>query len=162
MIFDRNLAFRNPAIVQAFEYWQARRGGRAMPARVDIDPSEMRGFLPHVCLIEAQKHAGAATDYHIRVAGTHVETVFGPITGRSLPQFLPAEIEERWRYLFDRCLSDAAPLRVTGAIAFERKSWLDAEILMAPLQAGAEDPGMLFAAFAAWRREGSAEARNSC
>jgi hypothetical protein len=32
---------------------------------------------------------------------------------------------------------------------------------VAPLQAGAGGPGMLFAAFAAWRREGSAEGGRS-
>jgi hypothetical protein len=61
-------------------YWLSRRGGRFMPRRRDIDPSEIRGLLPSVCLIEVVSPEAAV----FRLAGTaHRETMGFEPTGRN-------------------------------------------------------------------------------
>lgn len=42
-----------PADIQAlYRYWDARRGDRLMPARGDLDPLDMKPFLPGLLLVD--------------------------------------------------------------------------------------------------------------
>lgn len=43
-----------PRIRQVYEYWDSKRGDRAMPSRADIDPSEIRDLLPGIILIDVE------------------------------------------------------------------------------------------------------------
>lgn len=149
MAFDWDLQATQPAIVRARDYWQSRRNGRPMPNRADLNPVAMRSFTEHVGLIEIRHEPDS--DYFIRRAGLKWEAVFGPITGRFIHEFLPPEIESRWRQVFDTVYNAAAPLRVTTDIRFQRKSWLEAELFVAPL--GDAEITMLFLAFASWNRD---------
>lgn len=42
----------HPDIRLVLEYWQQKCAGRIMPSRADIDPSELRRFLPHITLVD--------------------------------------------------------------------------------------------------------------
>jgi hypothetical protein len=150
MAFDWNLQATQPAIMQARDYWQSCRNGRPMPSRADLKPAAMRGFTEHVGLIEIRGGTGGETDYFIRRAGTRWEDVFGPITGRLIHEFLPPQIETRWRQVFDAVCEAKAPLRVATDIRFQQKTWLEAELFVAPL--GETEVAMLFLAFASWNR----------
>ncbi|HEY3637958.1 MAG TPA: PAS domain-containing protein [Rhizomicrobium sp.] len=152
MAFDWELQATQPVIVRARDYWQSRRHDRPMPTRADLDPASMRSFTEHVGLIEVRQ--GSEIDYFIRRAGTKWEAVFGSMTGRLIQEFLPPEIETRWRQVFDAVCRAKAPLRVTTDILFQGKSWLDAEMFLGPLGDG--EVSMLFLAFTSWNR-GSAE-----
>jgi hypothetical protein len=140
-----------PAIIRARDYWQSRRGDRTMPNRADLDPVAMRRFTEHVGLVEVRRDTGAEVDYFIRRAGTRWEAVFGAMTGRVIQEFLPPEIETRWRQVFDAVCQAKAPLRVTTDILFQNKSWLEAEMFVGPL--GDADVNMLLLAFASWNRD---------
>lgn len=37
---------------RVFEYWDSKRGDRAMPSRADIDPSEIKDLLPGIVLVD--------------------------------------------------------------------------------------------------------------
>lgn len=39
-----------------FLYWESKRCGRAMPSRADIDPLEMKSWLPGVALVDVQRN----------------------------------------------------------------------------------------------------------
>lgn len=42
----------HPDVLVVLEYWQRKCAGRAMPSRSDIDPGELRHFLPHITLVD--------------------------------------------------------------------------------------------------------------
>jgi hypothetical protein len=147
--YDATLAFAHPALVKAFAYWNSRRGERAMPARADIRPQDMRGFLSHVGLIEVQPGTGGKPDYFVRLAGTSIEEVLGKRTGRPLTDGLAPALAERWRAQFDMVLQSRQPLRATGRVGYDNKSWLEAEIFYAPLGEHGATVSMVFIAFAA-------------
>lgn len=42
----------SPRIRRCWDYWTAKRGDRAMPARADIDPAEIPDLLPYIVLTE--------------------------------------------------------------------------------------------------------------
>jgi hypothetical protein len=42
----------NDRLRRLYEYWDGKRGGRAMPSRADIDPLEMREHLSRMHLLD--------------------------------------------------------------------------------------------------------------
>ena len=55
-----------PATASFYRYWNAKRGTRAMPARADLDPIEMKPWLPGVALIEVKPLPTAHFPYTLR------------------------------------------------------------------------------------------------
>lgn len=51
------------------EYWQSRRGDRELPARRDIDPSELVPILPFVLLVNVSH---SPVDFDYRLIGTGI------------------------------------------------------------------------------------------
>jgi hypothetical protein len=120
-----------------------------MPSRGDLDPAAMRRFSRHVGLIEIRKGTGPGVDYFIRLAGGAWEDVYGRMSGRYIHEFLPPDVAQRWREVFDAVRARKTPARVTAGVSLENKIWLDCEMLVAPLGEDGE-PSMLFMTFVAW------------
>jgi hypothetical protein len=147
--FDWDLQFTREPTRLASEYWQSRLQDRTMPARTDLQPAAMRKFTQHIGLIDIRRDRGPHVEYFIRRAGGEWEQVFGPMTGRFIDEFLPPQIEMRWRQVFDAARERKAPLRATTGIHFQGKVWLTTEMFVAPL-GETDEPNMLFLAFTAW------------
>jgi len=150
MVIDHELAFRHPANRAALDYWRDKAGARAMPGRGQIDPVEMRGFLPHIGLADVGAPGSEPPRYRVRVAGSVIEEVFGPVTGRTLEEALPPPIAARWRMIFDATLHGRAPVRATTRVTHDGKLFLTAEVLMAPLSDDGKTVSMVFASVAFW------------
>jgi hypothetical protein len=147
---DDSLRFLQPATIEALAYWKSKLDGRLMPSRANLDPRQMRAFMPNIALVELRKAPDGTQDYYIRLAGTAVEELFGPLTGQSISEFLPAEIETRWRRMLDIARDAASPIRTIGRVAFQRKTWLECETMIAPLGTDGKTVSMLFVAVAIW------------
>ena len=61
-------------IEQGLDYWDSKRAGRRMPARRDIEPTEILDLLPYVVLIDVER---APLDFRYRLVGTAVAARFG-------------------------------------------------------------------------------------
>lgn len=73
-----------PPVIQGTEYWNSLRGDRRFPAREDVSPRGMAGFLRNVVLV---KVVGGGSDYEYRIAGdAHVEAHGAPFQGIRLSQ----------------------------------------------------------------------------
>ncbi len=150
----RDMVFRCPENGAGIAYWRAKRGGRKMPARADIDPLEMRAFLPHVGLLETPDGSPERPDYRIALAGTAIEAVLGPLTGRLLQEAVPPIIARRWRSLYDVVIAEAVPLRAVSRVAFSAKNFLMGEVLAAPLSADGRRIDTLFITLVFWSEPG--------
>jgi len=42
----------HPDVLKMLAYWESKRNGRAMPARRDIDPVDIKGLLPNMMLVD--------------------------------------------------------------------------------------------------------------
>jgi hypothetical protein len=144
---DWELDFVADELKQALTYWRSRCGERARPTRADISPHAMARFLKHVALIDVRHPAPETRAYRVRLAGTYVEQVFGPISGHRIEDVLPAAIATRWHRSFDAVFEAARPLRLTGRVGFEDKSWLVGEVLLAPLGDELRPVSMILAGF---------------
>jgi len=78
----------DPHLAALFDYWESKRGARAMPRRGDVDPLDMpASLLPHLELIEF--HEGRL---RYRLVGTAIVDAMGrDATGRFLDQVLEGE-----------------------------------------------------------------------
>ena len=77
-----------PADLRAlFEYWRAKRVGRKMPARADLDPSELKMMLPSMILVDVTYDDVGKPDFVYRLLGTHEVEVRGENpTGRRVAE----------------------------------------------------------------------------
>jgi hypothetical protein len=65
-----------------FAHWDKLRGERAAPARADIDPAHLRGFLADVFMLDANPWQ----EGRLRLAGTRICALFGrELKGQRLP-----------------------------------------------------------------------------
>lgn len=75
------------SIGQLFKYWRAKRGERAMPARADIDPAEIKAFLPLSILVDVTYDDAGEPDFTYRLVGTReVEIRGSDPTGRRVAE----------------------------------------------------------------------------
>ncbi len=82
-----------PVLLQGYDYWEGKRRGRAMPARADLDPIEMKGFLPHIVLTDVLRDSAPVLplDFRYRLMGTAVDSHMSRrFTGLRLSE-LPAQ-----------------------------------------------------------------------
>jgi hypothetical protein len=81
-----------PKAVALYQYWNARRGIRSMPTRADIDPVEMRQWLPRVTLVAVSVDGRQFT---YRLVGTQIVDLLGMNpTGRPVESAWPDEVQE--------------------------------------------------------------------
>ncbi len=102
---------------QIYDYWRSCAAHRHMPARSDLDPFEMRQYLPDICLIDI---LGGLPDAVVRLAGTRVRSVYGfELTGKCLGDLEWGEKDEYWRVVYRRLVEKGTPLQgaVQGPIA---------------------------------------------
>jgi len=144
IVVDYDLKFRHPYLGAALAYWRACCRDRAMPARADLDPVDMRKFLPNVLLAEVV--AGRrGPEIRMRLAGTEIEAVFGPMTGKALADALPRDMVARWALLAETVLAARGPVRFVTRIAHLGQEFITAEAVAAPLSSNGTDIDMMFA-----------------
>jgi hypothetical protein len=74
---------------QALDYWRAKKGAAAFPARRDFRPEEMKPFLARVMLIEVRADP---RDFVYKVYGTAVALPSGKdFTQHSVKELTPAD-----------------------------------------------------------------------
>lgn len=67
------LEIGHPALRDLYRHWEARRGGRAMPARADMDPVELpRKLLPNLFLVDVED---SPRRFRYRLVGTELTAV---------------------------------------------------------------------------------------
>lgn len=141
---DYELKCQAPRLEAALTYWRSRCCGRTMPARADLDPVDMRGFLANVALgdvVVSQNGPGL----RIRLAGTEIEAIFGPMTGRALADAVPTNLVPRWTLVAEAVLAARRPVRFVTRIAFRHQEFVSAEVLAAPLSSDGVHIDMVFA-----------------
>ncbi len=146
---DWSLAFEQTILRDALAYWNECRGARAMPRMNEIAARGMKTFLTHVSLIDIEPNSDGTVDYVVKLTGERVRELYGAVAHRSLSEFLPAEMEQRWRAALDLVRDERRPLRVHGRMSYGGYLWLYQETLLAPLS-GDNDATQGFLLVTAW------------
>jgi len=85
-----------PADLRAlFDYWRAKRAGRKMPSRSDLDPAEIKTHLPSMVLVDVLYDVAGKADFVYRLLGTHEVEVRGenPVGKRVADAFFGPTLE---------------------------------------------------------------------
>ncbi len=103
-----------PRIRRAYEYWDSKRRGRAMPSRADIDPSEIRDLLPGIILIDVARNPFRLT---YRLVGTEeVEARGYDPTGKDVKEHVFAVTPD---YGFETYRLSAED----GVVTYDQEPW---------------------------------------
>lgn len=107
-----HLASCHPSLVKIYQYWNAKRGARSMPARSDIDPVDLKPLLPLLILIDVVPDPRR---YVYRLVGTHeVEMRRGDPTGKPVEEAYYGENPEDTTYYLDRVARTRQPALYRG------------------------------------------------
>ncbi|HEY1710875.1 MAG TPA: PAS domain-containing protein [Rhizomicrobium sp.] len=147
--YDWSLSFDHTMLRKALAYWIERSGTRPMPLKTDMSVRGTKEFIANVSLMDINLTADGSVDYSVKLIGERVRQYYGPIAHRKLSEFLPADLEQRWRAALDRVRTTKQPLRVHGRMSYANHTWLYQETLLAPLSDDAGETAM-FLMVTAW------------
>jgi len=114
-----------------YRYWLSKRGRRAMPARGDIDPTEIPRLLPYIAIVH--KIEG---EFRFRLAGSAIARQFGhELTGEVVGSNVsnPEESIAALRAVGERVFADAQPVFSTGWHQTRRGALHKVSVLLLPL-----------------------------
>ena len=104
----------HPDILRFLAYWQEKCAGRRMPSRADIDPSEIKPYLPHITLVDV---VDDERRYVYRLVGTkEVELRGYDPTGRDVKEHVFAVTPEFG-------LETYALAAERGVVVYDQEPW---------------------------------------
>jgi hypothetical protein len=123
-------AARDRRLQQAYQYWDTKRSGRRMPARPDIDPTDIPRLMPFLFLIDVLD----PLDFRYRLAGTHfAEWVGINPTGRLIGDVFPPEFASEVHYHWSSCVERKAPKLGIGHLWLPEREFVNWEGVVLPL-----------------------------
>lgn len=126
---------------EMFAYWASLRRGAGLPARVDLQPSNMKRLLPTVSLIDVVKEP---RDYRLRLAGTGLYGVYGrEITGKTLGDVYNTAAAEYWRRELDKVVDERRPGVGVHSLAWRGAPHMSILWLRLPLASNGKDVDMI-------------------
>jgi hypothetical protein len=130
-----------PMLKALLDYWQGKRGARALPARRDIDPLEMGPhLLPHLLLCDLFDRGTRA---RFRLVGTEVVRRLGfDPTGKYLEPGARGSYFELLASLHRLVYCERAPLYSASAFTWESGRQLKVQHLLLPLSHDGPDPAI--------------------
>jgi hypothetical protein len=84
-----------PDLNALFAYWRAKRAGRRMPSRADLDPAELKTLLPSMILVDVIYDTAGKPDFVYRLLGTREVEIRGenPVGKRVAENFFGPSLE---------------------------------------------------------------------
>ncbi|MDP6344998.1 MAG: PAS domain-containing protein [Alphaproteobacteria bacterium] len=138
---DPELNCRDPKLLEILDYWRRKRGDRAMPARRDIDPLDLRSQLGNLVLVDVE-HQPLRLKY--RLIGTKItQAMRRDFTGRYYDEVYPPELLESINDSFRWMFAHRLPLRSHGEAFYPDKNYYEYEALNMPLSEDGETINMV-------------------
>jgi hypothetical protein len=138
---DPGLAFGDAFHDRFLETWRAKAGDRAMPARSELTPRDLKDVLCNIVVFE--RIARNPSRYMFRLVGTRLAEITGHVTGKTLEECVPPELVPRWTECGDLVLDGCQPLRFIGRVHLRGREYLDAENLFVPLANDSGEPAFV-------------------
>ncbi len=134
-----------PVLRPVLDYWDSKRGARAMPARLDIEPLELKPYLRHLFLIEPLP----GDDFRYRLVGSEITERYGRnSTGKTVREIY-AELPAVADWLTGMLLAVTTrkrPVLASGSLRAIRKEHVFSESLHLPLSDDGTNVTMIFGA----------------
>jgi hypothetical protein len=129
-------------------YWAGKCAAGRLPAREQIKPTELKAWLPHILLVDAEADYA---DFRYRLVGSAIAQDFRlPPTGRLMSDVLAPfgadSVAETLR-IYRRVAEGAAPLRIRGSGDWFSQGAKTFDAILAPLSDDGVRVNMIFGAF---------------
>jgi hypothetical protein len=136
-------AISDKRLATLYQYWQSKQGDRLMPARADIDPTEIPKLLPILLLIDVI----ATVSYRYRLVGTEIVSSAGQdITGKLFDEVLPDDAYKKYLLgLVNEVVESRQPLYAEGAFMAEKRVERLVRRLVLPLSSDGTTVDMILA-----------------
>jgi hypothetical protein len=139
--FPRPADVADPRFAQLIDYWMQRRARKAMPARADIDPTDIPRLLPQIFLVDV---GSDASDLRYRLVGTEVVRLFGmELTGHPVGTGMPEAAGRLMRARFACAARNRQPVYATGMMQADRNDHTLFQRLLLPLSKDGDRVDML-------------------
>lgn len=146
-IEERHRGLWSDTLCYVVNYWCAKRKGRRMPARYDIDPLELRRLLPSIYLIDVVE----PSRYRYRLVGTMlVERLRSDATGRFADKSLFGEKTGLVVEMYDHVVSNGTPVINRGRSFWTEVDWLSYTSAVLPLSTDSETVTMMLGVMDFW------------
>jgi hypothetical protein len=120
-----------------YDYWNSRRGTRAAPERVDIDPADIRHVLADTIIV----HIEPIGQSQFRLAGTRVCALFGrEIRGEAFLPFWHPDSEAGLRRALAAVRDGPSGIVGSAVGSSQAGDRIDLEFLLLPLLGAGEPP----------------------
>lgn len=133
-----------PELSEFLDYWNEKRGARAMPRRADIDPFELRRHLPYFSLVDV---IDGGRDFRFRLLGTGITGHFNrDSTGKMVREAYATAAPEVLAWMLDSMNDVVATKRpglMRGLLRAVMKDHVTFEVLHVPLSEDGETVSML-------------------
>lgn len=99
---------RGRLVHDLYHYWTAKRAGRPMPARADLDPTEIKHLLANLLIADITTQPFRV---RYRLIGTKVVAASGiDFTGRHLDEMIPADTDAPWETCYRLAWAEMQPV----------------------------------------------------
>jgi hypothetical protein len=132
----------NPATQILYDWWQNRRGERAMPARAELDPVELKSILPDLVLIDVRPVPGGGPGHAFayRLAGTEIDSRFGiRLTGLTVEQLPFGDAGASIRQQYETAVREKRPVSCSHRVVVGGERYVEYERLVVPLSGDGPD-----------------------
>jgi hypothetical protein len=136
MACDPTLAFADSWYTDMLHIWQQKSGIRKMPSRSQMTARDLKSYLRNIFLIQREDDSR----YRLRLIGTSVTEIIGPLTGKLLDDSVPPDHLQRWNGVCDMILESEQPWRFLGRVHIRGREYLKAEHLYMPLADDSDIP----------------------
>jgi hypothetical protein len=132
-------SIHSPRLRRLYDYWLAKAGARALPARADIDPVEIPWAIGHLSLIDVEPGG----EYRFRLdAPRNAEFFKRDMTGLTLAEYPFPERAAFMREGYNAAVASRRPYLAARDFTIDYRRW-QYEILLLPLSADGERVNML-------------------
>lgn len=132
------------------DYWRAKRGARAMPAREDIDPLDLRQLLPNLYLLDVL----GPSRYRYRLIGTMIAArLKSDATGRDVDESLFGENAPAIVAMYDHVANHKTPVVNNARLFWTEVNWLNYTSVILPLSKDGANVNMILGAMDFWLSE---------
>ncbi len=143
----RSEEITHPTLVAIYRYWEGKRRDRAMPARSDMEPTELGALLPYIYMVDVER---APLRFKYRLIGTAIVHLLGrDYTGRTVDaQNYGAQHAAELQAIFSIVIESARPVGWKGTMFYiAGREWLPIESILLPLAKDGHTVDIIFAAF---------------
>jgi hypothetical protein len=138
----------HPTLAFLRDYWDKKRGTRAMPSRADISPSELREHLGWVIIVEVLPEFA---DFRYKLIGTLVAQYWlMDSTGKTVGEAFALSGEAAAKgvqSIFRKCARDRVIVRSFGGAGWIARGYEEFDSICLPLSDDGENVNMILHAF---------------